>query len=158
MEWINATGLSSCLEMFNPARKIPTVKTKKNIEKIVLWNIIVWSEIEKDLELTSKLPNHSVFRKSTRWWNSPIVIKSGMVYRSCIALFYRKRLPRQQGDRRRGGRETSMHLIVCGSEVGTRALPSPPTCDKRRAWGPYGCPPPNSTQTGQFSVIFEKSG
>ncbi len=74
------------------------------------------------------------------------------MYRSCIALFYRKRLPQQNGDRRIGERETSMHLIVCGSEVGTRALPSPPTCNKRQAWVHYGCPPPplNSTQTGQF--------
>ncbi len=31
------------------------------------------------------------------------------VYRSCIALFYRKRLPQQQRDRRIGERETSMH-------------------------------------------------
>jgi hypothetical protein len=31
------------------------------------------------------------------------------VYRSCIALFYQKRLPQQQGDRRIGERETSMH-------------------------------------------------
>jgi hypothetical protein len=31
------------------------------------------------------------------------------VYRSCIALFYRKRLPQQQGDRRMRERDTSMH-------------------------------------------------
>ncbi len=31
------------------------------------------------------------------------------LYRSCIALFYRKRLPQQQGDRRIGERETSIH-------------------------------------------------
>ena len=41
------------------------------------------------------------------------------LYSSCVALFYRKRLPQQNGDRRIGERETSMHLIVCGSEVGT---------------------------------------
>jgi hypothetical protein len=31
------------------------------------------------------------------------------LYRSCIALFYRKRLPQQQGDRRIRERDTSMH-------------------------------------------------
>ncbi len=32
-----------------------------------------------------------------------------LLYRSCIALFYRKRLPQQQGDRRMRERDTSMH-------------------------------------------------
>jgi hypothetical protein len=45
------------------------------------------------------------------------------LYRSCIALFYRKRLPQQNGDRRIGERGTCMRLIVCGSKVGARALP-----------------------------------
>ncbi len=34
---------------------------------------------------------------------------STWLYRSCIALFYRKRLPQQQGDRRMRERDTSMH-------------------------------------------------
>ncbi len=80
-----------------------------------------------------------------------------LLYRSCIALVYRKRLPQQNGDRWIGERETSMHLIVCGSEVGTRTLPSPPTRDKRRAWCTMTAPPPNSTQTGQIQWFLRKA-
>ncbi len=83
------------------------------------------------------------------------------VYRSCIALFYRKRLPQQQRDRWIGERETSMHWLYAGQRW-VRAIPPypPPTCDKRRAWVLYSCPPPpfNSTQTSQFLVIFRESG
>ena len=53
-----------------------------------------------------------------------LFIISSSLYRSCIALFYRKRLPQQNGDRRIGERGTCMRLIVCGSKVGARALPS----------------------------------
>jgi hypothetical protein len=49
------------------------------------------------------------------------------LYSSCVALFYRKRLPQQNVDRRIGERETCMHLIVCRAKVGARALPSPHT-------------------------------
>ncbi len=54
-------------------------------------------------------------------------LKAQVLYRSCIALFYRKRLPQQDGDRRIGERDTCMRLIVCGSKMGARALPSPHT-------------------------------
>ncbi len=74
-----------------------------------------------------------------------------LLYRSCIALFYRKRLPQQNGDRWIGERETSMHLIVCGSEVGTRALPSPPTCDNRRACCTMTAPPSIVHKQAKFS-------
>jgi len=42
-------------------------------------------------------------------------------------------------------RKRNQHaLIVCGSEVGTRPPLHPPlpTCDKKRAWVHYSCPPP----------------
>jgi hypothetical protein len=55
------------------------------------------------------------------------IFEEWFMYSSCVALFYRKRLPQQNGDRKLGERETCMHLIVCGSKVGARALPSPHT-------------------------------
>jgi hypothetical protein len=82
-----------------------------------------------------------------RFWGDALNV---YVYRSCIALFYRKRLPQQNGDRRIGERETSMHLIVCGSEVGTRTLPSPPHAIRGGPGALWLPPPLNSTQTGQF--------
>ncbi len=45
----------------------------------------------------------------TKWKES---LRKWTLYRSCIALFYRKRLPQQQGDRRMRERETSMQGSV----------------------------------------------
>ncbi len=64
------------------------------------------------------------------------------LYSSCVALFYRKRLPQQNGDRRKGERETCMHLIVCRVRVGARAFPSPPHAIRRRALCAMTAPPP----------------
>ncbi len=82
-----------------------------------------------------KLFNHSLNRSKTPLHKTQIILffKANTVYSSCVALFYRKRLPQQNGDRRIGERETCMHLIVCRARVGARAFPSPPHAIRRRA-------------------------
>jgi hypothetical protein len=67
------------------------------------------------------------------------------VYRSCIALFYRKRLPQQQRDRWIGERETSTHWLHVGRRWVRAIPPHPPlTCDKRQGLGALWLPPPSS--------------
>ena len=79
------------------------------------------------------------------------------LYRSCIALFYRKRLPQQQRDRRIGERETSTHCLHVGQRR-VRAIPpfSPPsTCDKKQAWVHYSAPPPPLSVNRPISSDFQ---
>ncbi len=99
--------------------------------------------------------------------NSKIIELCGIsrnLHRFCIApaqLFLSKEAAsatRRYMNRRKRNQHA---LIVCGSEVGTRNPPSPPppTCDKRRAWVHYGCPPPSKVLVNRpiFSD-FGKSG
>jgi hypothetical protein len=65
------------------------------------------------------------------------------LYRSCIALFYRKRLPQQQRDRWVGERETSTHWLHVGQRWVRAIPPHPPlTRDKRQGLGALQLPPP----------------
>jgi hypothetical protein len=64
--------------------------------------ISVQNEPVHDYKYTNKL-------NTIRYLYINMSSRCAVLYRSCIALFYRKRLPQQQGDRRIGERETSMH-------------------------------------------------
>ena len=102
-----------------------------------------------------------VFVRPRRW--EPVQRASSQreskrLYGSCVVLFYRKRLPQQNGDRRIGERETCMHLIVCRAKVGARAFPSPPHAIRRRALCAMTAPPLIVYSHGQKSVTFRKSG
>ncbi len=80
----------------------------------------------------------------------------GSLYSSCVALFYRKRLPQQNGDRRIGERETCMHVIVCRAKVGARAFPSPPHAIRRRALCAMAAPPHSTFPWTEISDFQEK--
>ncbi len=56
-----------------------------------------------------KFVGRGLKKRSEKSYAKKLEKGSKIVYRSCIALFYRKRLPQQQGDIRIGERETSMH-------------------------------------------------
>jgi hypothetical protein len=75
------------------------------------------------------------------------------MYSSYVALFYRKRLPQQNGDRRK------RNLHAFGLYVGqgrVLAPPPPPTRDKKAGLVYYGYPPPPRSH-GQKSAIFRKA-
>ncbi len=73
-------------------------------------------------------------RNSSDFYN--FSLDTRLLYRSCIALFYRKRLPQQQRDRWIGERETGTHWLHVGRRWVRAIPPHPPlTCDKRQGLG-----------------------
>ena len=76
-----------------------------------------------------------------------------LLYSSCVALFYRKRLPQRNGDRRK--RDLHAFQVYVG-QGRLLAPPPPPHAIRRRALCTLPAPPPCSH--GQKLVIFRKSG
>ena len=62
------------------------------------------------------------------------------LYSFCVALFYRKRLPQQNGDRRK--RDLHAFQVYVG-QGRLLAPPPPPTRDKKAGLVYYDCPPPS---------------
>jgi hypothetical protein len=80
------------------------------------------------------------------------------LYRSCIALFYRKRLPQQNGDRRIR-RKRNLHAFDCMWVKGGRSRPPLPLHAIRGGPVFHNCPPPPIVHSHRpKSVIFVKSG
>jgi hypothetical protein len=74
--------------------------------------------------------------ESKRCFQSHFLQKETRMYRSCTALFYRKRLPQQQRDRWMGERETSTQWLHVGQRWVRAIPPHPPlACDKREGLG-----------------------
>ncbi len=71
--------------------------------------------------------------------NMQSFIRHCLLYSSYVALFYRKRLPQQNGDRRKRNLHAFWLYVGQGRVL---APPLPPTRDKRAGLVYYDCPPP----------------
>ncbi len=121
--------------------------------RLFLYSFLGFSVHTKRLESTLLFFVVTISIKNRLFLKNPLK----PVYRSCTALFYRKRLPQQNGDRRIR-RKRNLHAFDCMWVKG--GCSRPPLSPHAIRGGPvyYNCPPPIVHSHGPKSVIFRKSG
>jgi len=91
------------------------------------------------------LAKNKLYFNLRRAWVS-IAYEHTYLYRSCIALFYRKRLPQQNGDRRMR-RKRNLHAFDCMWVKGGCSRPPRPPHAIRGGPVYHNCPPPPPPST-----------